>query len=140
MTKKLWQILTLAKMLTPAEKVYVINILSKELLDTEDFDRADVLEKPARRHFPRLPQMIEWGIVHPGEDMVFILGKQEISRALLYSGKEVVFKGKRMAISDWGKAVTGWESVNIYRAVILEREGRTLDEIRREYMEKNSWK
>lgn len=40
-----------------------------------------------------------------------------------------------MAINEWAKLVTGWKSVNIYESVIVERAGRTLDELRREYMQ-----
>ena len=42
-----------------------------------------------------------------------------------------------MAFNDWGKAVTGWSSINVYQWTYLLSNRKSLDELRRAKMDED---
>lgn len=87
-----------------------------------------------RRILPRIDQMIEWGVVQPGD--VLQARNFEDQARLLDSGL-VMVDGEEKSLQVWLKELTGWSSVATYAMTIHLETGRTLAEIRREYMKEN---
>lgn len=82
---------------------------------------------------PRLRNLIEWGLVKPGEDKVYVLGRPD-EPALLLDAYSVAYRGEKMPINDWARGVRNWPSINIYEYVVVERNNLTLGQIRQQYM------
>lgn len=124
------------------EQIDLIGVISERLRQTgsaspEASDEEEPEDENEGREWrPRLRQMIEWGLVKPQEDTLFLLGHPDQS-ALLLDANHVAFQGKRVEINQWARGLKGWKSINIYTSVVVQNDGRTLDEIRRAYMEKN---
>jgi len=117
--------------------IYQISIRLQTHVGVPDDESAD--DEPvdsARRYLPRLAQMIAWGLIVPMEDTLYV---RDIPNqpALLLDDKRVAYQGMTMSLNDWAKKVTSWKAVNIYEWVIIKRNGRTLDEVRRAYMSEN---
>ena len=123
--------------LTPAELVALLEQIALRLqtyvgpLDAEPVEEQDDI---TRRYLPRLPQMIQWGLVAPMEDTLYLRDMPD-KPALLLDASRVAYQGETMSINDWAKHVTGWKGVNVYEWVVVKRRGRTLDDLRRAYME-----
>lgn len=84
----------------------------------------------SRATLPTMPQLKEWGIIREG-DMVYIRDRKD-KAATIVSAKLVQCGNRQMLFNEWAKDVTGWKAVNIYEWTILDREGKTLDQLRRE--------
>jgi hypothetical protein len=122
--------------LTSAEMVSLLAVIAQRLRDVvgvPDVEDGDEGQEGLRRYLPRLPQMIEWQLVRPTEDKLYVRDMPD-KPALLIDGSYVAYNGERMTINDWGKLLTGWKGFNIYEWVIVERTEQTLDEMRHEYM------
>lgn len=122
--------------LTPAELAALMGVISQRMQGLvgpveEDIESGN--NDTSRRYLPRLPQMIEWGVVVPMEDKLYVQGHED-RPALLLDAYRVAFNGEPMAINDWAKFITGWKAINIYEWIVVQRARRTLDEIRRDYM------
>lgn len=85
-----------------------------------------------RVSLPRIGQLYDWGAVRAG-DQLHVLG-HESQQATLIGPKTVEYRGQRMSIYAWGKLISSWKGMNIYKFVVVEREGRTLGDIRHEEM------
>ena len=75
-------------------------------------------------------------LVLPMEDTLYVNGAPE-HPALLLDASRVAYQGQTMSLNDWAKAVTGWKAVNVYEWVLVKRQGRTLDDLRRTYLSEN---
>src|SRR5262245_27736417 len=42
----------------------------------------------------------------------------------------VDFEGQRLSINIWGQQMTGWQSINVYTSVLLERTGHPIGQLR----------
>lgn len=137
MTSAYQQIMVLLDRLAPAELAALMGEVAQRLQGVVGEPENDNEgEEGPRRYLPRLPHMVKWGVVVPMEDKLFVQGHQD-KPALLLDGYRVAFNGQPMGINDWAKLVTGWKAVNIYEWVIVERAGRTLNELRHEYMQQH---
>jgi hypothetical protein len=87
----------------------------------------------ARTTLPRMDKLFEWGIIVPGDALR--IKNYPDSAAEAIDAKNVRTNGRTLSYMSWGKAVTGWASINVYEWTILERAGRTLDELRAEKMD-----
>ncbi|WP_099363675.1 hypothetical protein [Fredinandcohnia onubensis] len=85
-----------------------------------------------RRQLPRIDSMIEWGVVKEG-DLLRI--KNENATAVLLKNGNVQVNGEEKSIQKWLKEVKGWQAVETYSNTILNDTGKTLSEIRKEYMD-----
>ena len=79
-------------------------------------------------------QLIEWGLVAPLVDKIYIQGHDE-QPALLLDPRTVAYRGETVSINDWAKQITGWRAINVYEWVVVAREGKTLATLRAEYMQ-----
>jgi hypothetical protein len=140
------QIVGLLDTLSWQEQLALIGVISERLRQMgseppEDTSIDALEEEPeedeqGRQWQPRLRQMIDWGLITPMEDTLYVLGHPDQS-VLLLDAYTVAYQGKRVPINDWAKSIKGWRSINVYVSVVVQREGRTLDEIRRAYMEQH---
>jgi hypothetical protein len=83
-----------------------------------------------RQALPRMNQIIEWGLVSPG-DTVYIRDHDERPASILDANR-VRENGHDIPLNDWGKSVTGWSAINIYEWTIDKKSGKTLDALRRQ--------
>lgn len=96
------------------------------------------MKKPSgtnkRTVLPKIKDMLEWGVVKGG-DILAAKGSDE-EAALLQNG-HVSVNDEEMSIQDWLRRVTGWKSVETYKFAIHKEMGKTLSQIRKEYMDEN---
>ncbi len=71
----------------------------------------------ARAALPRMPQLMEWGIV--SQNMKLTLKGFDNSEATVHDAKTVKFNNESMPFNDWGTRVTGWSAINIYDWAVM---------------------
>lgn len=89
-----------------------------------------------RRSLPKIDAMLSWGVVKPEA----VLGaKGRADEAILLENGQVKVKstGEVLSMQQWLKSVYGWSSVETYAFAIDKKSGKSLAELRAEYMEKN---
>lgn len=92
-------------------------------------DRRDI----SRRSLPKIDKLMEWGIVQAG-DILVARGTQE--KAVLQENGQVKLNDDTvLSLQQWLKQVFGWSSVETYAFAVDAKTGKTLSELRQEYME-----
>ncbi|MBN1814417.1 MAG: hypothetical protein JXA14_21435 [Anaerolineae bacterium] len=76
----------------------------------------------------RVKDLLQAGLLRPG-DIIHSKRHPEAS-ATVVDDKFVQSGGRRWGYTEWGIHITGWQGVNIYREFVLDRTGKTLDELR----------
>ena len=84
-----------------------------------------------------MDQLIEFGPIHPG-DQVYITVKPTESVATLLDAKYVDYKGNKITLNDWGCQVTGWSAIRIYSYVAVVGETETLHQKRLAYVNEHN--
>ena len=96
------------------------------------------MKKPSgtnkRTVLPKIKDMLEWGVVKGG-DILAAKGSDE--EATLLQNGHVSVNDEEMSMQDWLRRVTGWKSVETYKFAIHKETGKTLSQIRKEYMDEN---
>ncbi|MBO4687450.1 MAG: hypothetical protein J5636_02970 [Clostridiales bacterium] len=87
-----------------------------------------------RRILPKIRDMLEWGVVTPG-DVLTASGTDE--KATLLQNGHVCYQDEEMSLQNWLRRVFGWESVETYRYTIHDGTGKSLSQIRKDYMDEN---
>jgi hypothetical protein len=106
---------------------YYINLMDKSTPVTGN--RKDI----TRRALPKINAMLSWGVVKGGDTIV---AKDREDEAKLLANGNVMVDGKKKSMQVWLKEVYGWASVRTYVFAVHKESGKTLAEIREEYMEK----
>jgi len=88
-----------------------------------------------RRSLPKIDAMLDWGIVKAGD---IIVAKGRENEAILQKNGNVLVEGKEMSLLAWLKEVFGWSNIATYDFSILKDNGKTLAQIREEYMNKQA--
>lgn len=88
--------------------------------------------KISRTILPKIDEMLEWGAVKAGDT---IIPKGRTEEALLQSNGDIKFNGKTMSMQVWLKGLFGWSSIQTYNFAVEKESGKTLSDIRAEYME-----
>lgn len=78
--------------------------------------------------------MLEWGVVQEGD---LLRAKNHDSTVILKGNGNVEFNGKETSIQQWLKEITGWPSVQTYAFTEHVEKGKTLSDIRREFMDQS---
>lgn len=106
----------------------------------------EVIEKPnnwvkrstgnreVKANLPRIKDMLQWEVVKPGDVLNALDTNEEAT--LQADGMVVTSSGETLSIQQWLKNVYGWLSVETYKYSVHVKTGKTLSEIRREYMDK----
>jgi hypothetical protein len=77
--------------------------------------------------------MLLWGVVKEGDTIV---AKGRDDEATLLSNGNVLVDGKEKSLLAWLKEVFGWSNIATYDFSVLKESGKTLYQIREEYMSK----
>ncbi|HHY08730.1 MAG TPA: hypothetical protein GX530_09490 [Corynebacteriales bacterium] len=105
---------------------YYVNLMGKPLADLAKKN------KITRRSLPRIDAMLEWGVVKEGG---IIVAKDKEDEGTLLANGNVMVDGEEKSIASWLKEVFGWSSVQTYALAVHKESGKTLSQIREEYME-----
>ena len=89
----------------------------------------------SKTSLPKIDQMLEWGVIQAG-DIIIPKGRSE-EATLLESGQVRTADGE-MSMQAWLKGIYGWQSVQTYAFAVLKSTGKTLSEIRAEYMKQET--
>ena len=123
--------LTYTKVKDRGEKI--ISVLVDKCLPMPVYNPALKLTSDfSENALPKMNKLIEYGVLHSG-DRLYITFDPNNSEAILLDGNYVEYKGNKVKINEWGCAVTGWKSVNIYRISSLVGEDETLQQKRIKY-------
>jgi len=107
---------------------YYVDLLDKTTAIIIKQDKAN-----RRRSLPKIDSMLKWGVVKPGD---IIVAKNHDAEAKLLKNGNVLVDGKEMSMQSWLKEVFGWSSVQTYVFAVHKESGKTLSQIREEYMNK----
>ena len=108
---------------------FYVNVVQKGTLTKER--SKDI----TRRSLPKIDSLMEWKIVIPGDILV---AKGTSEEAVLQSNGQVKKSdGTIVSIQQWLKIVFGWSSVQTYAFCVDKKTGKTLMDLRTEYMQKN---
>lgn len=105
---------------------YYVNLMDKSIFPTSKNEK-----RITRRSLPKIDLMLEWGVVKEGDKLVAKGKEDEVT--LLENGN-VLVDGQEKSIQVWLKGVFGWSSVQTYVFAVHKETGKTLSQIREEYM------
>lgn len=88
----------------------------------------------SKTSLPKIKDMLQWGVVTAGDILVVKGGTEE---AELLDNGYVTFQNKEMSMQKWLRRITGWQSVETYKYAIHKATGKSLSQIRKEYMDDN---
>ena len=89
-----------------------------------------------RRVLPKIKYMLQWGVVSAG-DILVAKGFEEEGEVELLANGHIKLNDEEMSMQDWLRKMTGWKSVETYKFAVHKASGKSLSEIRKEYMENN---
>lgn len=108
---------------------YYVDIAQKGI--TRKRNNGDI----SRRTLPKINDMLTWGIVSAGD---IICAKDHDEEAVLQADGSVDVRGDLMSLQQWLKRVFGWSAVETYAFSVDKKTGKTLKELRKEYMDKQA--
>ena len=79
--------------------------------------------------------MLEWGIVKAGD--IIVAKGHEYEGRLLANGN-IFADNEEKSMQVWLKAIYGWSSIQTYVFAVHKRTGKTLSELREEYMKQEA--
>lgn len=91
-----------------------------------------VLKRKQVKIYPKIDWMLLQNISHEN-DKVYIKRFPD-EYAILQKDGDVLYKEKKMSLNEWGKLVTKYPTINIYREAILDKANKTLADLREEKM------
>lgn len=121
-------IITFNKILPLKEyKDFFLSINTKENKDKNPASK--------KTQLPKIVSMLRWGVVNAGDTLVAKNTDEEAE--LLADGNVRLASGRVYSINQWLIKVYGWSTVQTYVYAIDKRSGKSLSEIREEYMEQH---
>lgn len=105
---------------------YYVDLMDKSVITTVIGDK-----KITRRSLPKIDLMLEWGVVKEGD---IIAAKAREDEGRLLSNGNVMVNGEEKSMQAWLKEIYGWSSVQTYVFAVHKETGKTLSQIREEYM------
>lgn len=111
------------------------------IADYEDFyigikDNVSLGKTPkrdiSRRSLPNIRSLLEWGVVSDGD---IIVAKGRTDEATLTGDGKVITPNGPLSLQQWLKSIFGWSSVQTYAFAVQKSSGKTLFELRQNYME-----
>lgn len=88
-----------------------------------------------KKKLPRITDMLSWGVVKVGDVITSKYSDEEVT--LMENGHVSTENGEK-SLLEWLKNVTGWPTVHTYKFAIHKKTGKTLSELRKEYMQEHS--
>jgi len=108
---------------------YYVNLMDKS--ETVVKQRKNI----TRRSLPKIDAMLEWGVVKAGD---IIIAKDRNDEGTLLKNGNVSVNGKELSMQMWLKEVYGWSSIQTFAYAVHKESGKTLLQIRDEYMNKQA--
>lgn len=133
--------------LTPYKINDKVFLKAEKLLPLTDYDDyyVNLMDKTSpvvkqhkditRRSLPKIDAMLDWGVVKVG-DIIVAKGRED--EATLLENGNVTVEGKEMSLLAWLKEVFEWSNIATYDFSVLKDNGKTLAQIREEYMNKQA--
>lgn len=87
----------------------------------------------SRRTLPTISSLLEWGVVNAGD---IIVAKGRTEEAMLNHNGKVDTSHGELSLQQWLKQIFGWSTVATYDFAVQKSSGKTLSELRQNYMEK----
>lgn len=124
----------------------VINVQKLLPLDNYDDYYVDLIHSTklstkksniTRRSLPRIKTMLEWGVVKGGD---IIVAKDRTDEGTLMANGNILVDDKELTLAWWLKEVYGWSSVQTYVFAIHKESGKSLAQIREEYIDQKAEK
>ena len=81
-----------------------------------------------------MDKLIEFGLIKPGDKIYLTIAKNVDSTVTLIDGKYVDYNGEKLTLNDWGRSITGWQSIRIYAYTAIVGEVETLHQKRMNYL------
>lgn len=106
-----------------------------EVNDNNNGEKLSVERSIKKANLPKVQNMLEWKIIEIGDEVY--LKKYEDQVAKIKNSSEVNYNDNSLRFNEWGQRITGWSAINIYEWTIHKKTQKTLDELRREYINKN---
>lgn len=88
-----------------------------------------------RKSLPKIDAMIEWEVIKAGDTIV---AKDRENEGTLQKNGNISVDGKVLSLQMWLKEVYGWSSVATYNFAVHKESGKTLSQMREEYMIKQA--
>ena len=88
-----------------------------------------------RQNLPKIDELLANGVVHEN-DILHAKGKSDETATLRADGTVVTKEGKVLSMQIWLKQVFGWSAVQTFAYAVHEPTGKTLFDLRAEYMRK----
>ncbi len=89
-----------------------------------------------RTILPKITDMLNWKIVKPGD---IIIASGTTSEAKLMPNGHVLVDGEEeLSIQKWLCSVYGWSSVETYKYSVHKESGKSLSDLRKEYMDREN--
>ncbi len=107
---------------------YYVNLMDKGISIKSSTDN-----KIVRRNLPKIDAMLEWGVVKEGD---IITPKDREGEGTLLSDGNVMVNGEKKSMQAWLKNIYGWSSVQTYVFAIHKSSGKSLSQIRKDYMDR----
>lgn len=107
---------------------YYLNLMDRSLITS-----VKTKKEITRRSLPKIDAMLEWGVVKEGDTIV---AKGKKNEAILQKNGNVKVNGEEKTLQTWLKHVFGWSSVQTYEFSVHKESGKTLSQIRQEYLDK----
>jgi hypothetical protein len=107
---------------------YYVNLMEKTPLPIINKGKGS-----KKRILPKIDTMLKWGVVKEG-DTIVAKGKED--EATLLANGNVIVDEREISMQSWLKELYGWSSVHTYVFAIHKESGKTLSQIRKEYMDK----
>jgi hypothetical protein len=109
---------------------YYVNLMDKSLGVTVKRNKGGT-----RRTLPKIDTMLNWGVVKEGD---IIVAKDRGKEGKLLANENILINEKEKSMQAWFKEIYGWSSVQIYVFAIHKESGKSLSQIREEYMAQQS--
>jgi hypothetical protein len=86
-----------------------------------------------RRNLPRIDELLREKVVYEGD---IITPKDHPGESILIKNGNVDVNGEEMSMQVWLKNIYGWASIQTYVFAIHQKTGKSLSQLRKEYMDK----
>ena len=114
------------------------------IVDSLPAPKFEIIEQPnnwikqnnikKQKALPRIADMISWGVVSEGD--ILVTDKQPDNEATLLANGNVMNNGEEMSLYSWLMGIYNQQAIKTYKVTRLKESGKTLSQIRKEYMEK----
>lgn len=105
---------------------YYVNLIDKSLAVSIKRNKGGT-----RRTLPKIDAMLLWKVVKEGD---VIIAKDRGNEGVLMSNGNIMVNEEEKSMQAWLKEIYGWSSVQTYAFAIHKESGKSLSQIREEYM------